>query len=83
MDALLFTLNEVMAERHISIPKPFAAGDIGEWFQRFEICCKANSWNDATKAVKLPTLLEGEALAVWLELSEGEQEEYKTAKKLL
>ena len=29
---------------------------------RVEICCKG--WNDATKVLKLPTLLEGEALAV-------------------
>lgn len=72
-----------MAERHVSIPKPFSTGDITEWFQRFEICCRANSWNDEAKAVKLPTVLEGEALAVWLELSEEEQGDYKTAKKLL
>ena len=72
-----------MAERHVSIPKPFSTGDITEWFQRFEICCRANGWNDEAKAVKLPTLLEGEAIAVWLELSEEEQAEYKTAKKLL
>ena len=62
-----------MAERHVSIPKPFSTGDITEWFQRFEICCRANGWNNEAKAVKLPTLLEGEAIAVWLELSEEEQ----------
>lgn len=70
-----------MTERHISIPKPFGSGDANEWFLRYEICCKANGWNDATKALKLPTLLEGEALAVWLELSEEQQECYATAKK--
>ena len=32
------------------------------------------------KALKLPTLLEGEALAVWMELSEAEKEDYKSAK---
>ena len=48
-----------MAERYVSIPKPFFTGDITEWFQRFEICCKANGWSNETKAVKLPTLLEG------------------------
>ena len=72
-----------MAERHVSIPKPFAGGDIGEWLQRFEICSKANSWTDATKALKLPTLLEGEALAVWLEMSEEEQASYNSAEKKL
>ena len=33
------------------------------------------------QAVKLPTFLEGEALAIWLELSEEAQKDYKTAKK--
>ena len=70
-----------MAEKHIAIPKPFSHGDVREWFQRFEICCKANAWDDAKKALKLPTLLEGEALAVWLELSEAEQADYKIAKE--
>ena len=46
------------------------SGDVNEWFKRFEICCKANGWTNATSALKLPTLLEGEALAIWLELSE-------------
>ena len=60
------------ANRHISIPNPFSEGNICEWFLRFEISCWANGWNDKAKALKLPTLLEGEALAVWLELSEEE-----------
>ena len=66
---------------HISLPKPFNSGDANEWFKRFEICCKANGWDDAKKSLKLPTLLEGEALAVWLELTEEQQETYATAKK--
>ena len=47
-----------MADRHVSVPKPFASGDTTDWFQRFDICSKANGWNDAKKAVKMPTLLE-------------------------
>ena len=50
-----------MAERHISLPKPFSGGDVKDWFQRFEICARANGWEAATKATRLPTLLEGEA----------------------
>lgn len=68
-------------QRHISLPKTFANGDISEWFKRFEICCAANEWNNASKALKLPTLLEGEALAVWLELSKDERANYEDAKK--
>ena len=72
-----------MADRHISIPRPFATGDPIEWFQKFEICSKANSWDAAKMAIKLPALLEGEALAIWLELSDEEQGTYDTAKENL
>ena len=70
-----------MADRHISLPKPFSSGDVKEWFQRFEICARVNGWEAATKAIKLPTLLEGEALAIWLELTQEQQEDYRAAKK--
>jgi len=73
-----------MAEQcHISVPKPFSSGDVSEWLRRFEICSKANKWNEETQALKLPTLLEGEALAVWLELSEDEQSSMETIKRKL
>lgn len=72
-----------MAERHVSVPRPFSNGDVGEWFQRFEICCRANGWDNAQKALKLPTLLEGEALAIWLEMTEEQQGDIKTAKETL
>lgn len=58
---------------HISVPNPFSTGNASEWFKKFDICCKANKWNEETSAAKLPTLLEGEALAIWLDLSEEEQ----------
>lgn len=50
--------------RHIGVPKPFASGDVSEWCQQFEICSKANDWDNAMMALKLPMLLEGEALCV-------------------
>ena len=62
--------------KHISVPRPFGSGNVVEWLHRFNICAKANGWNDATKAVKLPTLLEGEALAVWLDLTEEQQTDH-------
>ena len=62
-----------MASKHISLPSSFAAGDPTEWFMWFEIHCNANEWSDVLKARKLPTLLEGEALAVWMELSVAEE----------
>ena len=72
-----------MAERHISVPKPLATGDPVEWFTKFEICFRANEWNDDKKIKKLPTLLEGEALALWLELSDEDQADYAKAKKAI
>ena len=72
-----------MAAGHVSIPKSFCEGDAREWFQRFEICAAANQWDDAKKALKLPTLLEGEALAIWLELSTEQKADYGVAKEQL
>ena len=76
-------VRRMSTSKHISLPKTFSSGDVDEWFSRFEICCKANEWNGATKAAKLPTLLEGEALAVWFELSEEDKEDYSKAKKTI
>ena len=67
--------------RHISLPSFFATGDANLWFNRFEICSRANEWNAATQALKLPTLLEGKALAIWLELDDDDQKDYVKAKK--
>ena len=48
--------SKLMANKHISLPSAFAAGD------PTEICCRANEWSDAVKALKLSTLLESEPL---------------------
>ena len=72
-----------MAERHISLTKPFSSGDVEDWFQRFDICARANGWEAGAKAKKLPTLLEGEALAVWLGLTSEQQDDYAATKKAM
>ena len=73
-----------MVERHFNVPKPFANGDANEWFERFNICSRANGWDDARKALKLPTLLEGEeALAIWLELDGDTQNSYEDSEKAI
>jgi len=41
----------------------------------------ASDWNAATKATKLSMLLQREVLAVWLELTEEDKENYSTTKK--
>ena len=66
-------MTQPVSSKHISLPSIFSSENIIEWFTCFEICSKANEWNEVTQALKLPTLLEGEALASWLELSEEEQ----------
>ena len=42
-----------------------------------------NDWDDTVKARKMPTLLEGETLAVYLDLSEDEKKDYKVARQKL
>ena len=71
------------APSHCSVPKLFSSGDAAEWLQRFELCSAANGWKEETMAVKLPTLLEGDALAVWLDLNEDENKTYDVVKKRL
>ena len=71
------------APSHCNVPKPFSSGDAAEWLQRFKLCSTANGWMEETKVVKLPTLLEGEALAVWLDLNADERKTYDVAKKRL
>ena len=71
------------ASNHVSLPKPFQSGNISEWFTRFDICCDANEWDNDKRAIKLPTLLEGEALAVWLDLSAEEKKSYAKVKETL
>ena len=67
--------------------KVFGLGKASEWSKCFEICCDDNGWeNDKMYIVilKLPTFLEGEALALWLELMVDEQKDYAmTEKKLI
>ena len=45
------------------------------------MCCTANDWGDEMKAKKLPTLLEGEAIAICFELTTAEQQLYSSAKE--
>ena len=72
-----------MAERCVSLPRPFSCGDVKDWFQQFDIYVRANGWDVETKAKKLPTLLEGEALVVWLELTSEQQVNYDETRKLM
>ena len=39
-----------------------------------------NKWNDDLKVKKVPTLLDSEALAIWLEMTEAEKASYKESK---
>ncbi|KAI6660032.1 polyprotein [Oopsacas minuta] len=72
-----------MAERFVSIPRVFASGDIEEWLQRYEICALANGLKEEDKALRIPTLLEKEALAVYLELSTEERKDYRHVRDTL
>lgn len=67
---------------HISLSNTFTSGDVSEWFKCFKICCVANQLDNATKAVKLLMLPEGEPLAIWLGLSKDKQKDYTELKKV-
>ena len=36
--------------KQISLPSPFSHGNAVKWFQRFEICCNVNEWNDGMRS---------------------------------
>ena len=69
-----------LCPHHLCCDRPLAEGDPTDWFLKYEICCVSNDWGDEVKAKKLPTLLEGEPLAIWLELSEEQRGSYETVK---
>ena len=46
-----------MVERHVSVLRAFSSGDVCEWLQGFEICSRANKWENADQALKLTTNL--------------------------
>ena len=53
------------------------------WLERFEICAAANEWDKKTRALKLPTLLEKEALVAWLSIPEETRKDYEEVKQSL
>ena len=61
------------AEHYASLPRCFTSGDAPEWFKNFDVSCKGNKWDEAAQALKLPILLEGKGLAIWLEFTEEHQ----------
>ena len=64
-------------------PKTLHHGDTDECFKHFEICSKANKREDAAKALKPQTLLEGEVVTIWLELSKEVQGRYEDTKEVI
>ena len=72
-----------MAERFISVPRIFGSGDIEEWLQRYEICAAANGWKEEEKALRLPTLLDKEAFAVYMEFHEELKKDFRGIKEAL
>jgi len=66
---------------HVSLLKTFDTGNASKWLQCFEICSHANGWDNDKIALILLTLLEGELLAIWLELTGDEQKDYAAMSK--
>ena len=43
------------------LPETFGEGNFSLWLQQFQHCALANSWDEATRLVKLPAFLQGPA----------------------
>ena len=54
----------------LALPEHLQDEDASSWFKRFEVCAAANSWDDAKKLLRLPTLLKGRAWAIFDSLGE-------------
>jgi len=72
-----------MAGLGIALPEPLHGEDIKSWFKRFEVCAAANEWDDAKKLLHTPTLLKGQAWAVFESFSEAETDTYQHLKAAL
>ena len=70
-------------QRHISLPNCFSQGNFADWLECFEICAAANAWQEDTMVLKLPTLLEGEALVEWLGIPVKTRADYIATKQAL
>uniref|UniRef100_A0A5S6QDX7 J domain-containing protein n=1 Tax=Trichuris muris TaxID=70415 RepID=A0A5S6QDX7_TRIMR len=68
---------------NVSLPRQFENGDFLEWATRFELCSRSNGWTDSVMAMKLPTLLEGEAYIVYQGLPEEVLNSYVQLKEAL
>lgn len=62
--------------KHVSVPRTFSAGNFREWLVRFNICAQSNGWDDGVLHNKIATFLDGEALAVYLELTDAERQKF-------
>ena len=62
--------------RQLCLPEAFADGDIAIWIRRFDICAAANRWGDDDKLLRLPTLLQGRAFAVYERLAADQKDTY-------
>ena len=57
--------------------------DVREWFERYELNARAQFWTEITKAVRLPTHLEGKALLFWKSQAGDIKDNYAAMKTFL
>ncbi|KFD63101.1 hypothetical protein M514_24688 [Trichuris suis] len=73
----------VPAAINVSLPRQFGNGDFIEWASRFELCSRSNGWNDTVMAMKLPTLLEGDAYTIYQSLPGDVLSSYQALKQAM
>ena len=67
----------------IVLPEPLQDDNAKSWFNRYEACCTANGWNQATRLARLPTLLRGRAWAIFEMLTAEQTDTYAHLREAL
>ncbi|KFD50523.1 hypothetical protein M514_08591 [Trichuris suis] len=73
----------VPAALNVSLPRQFDNGDFIEWASRCELCSRSDGWNDTVMAMKLPTLLEGDAYTIYQSLPQDVLSSYHALKQVM
>ena len=70
-------LRQALAQQQpigVALPNKFDDGDIVSWLDSFDVCARANNWNNDARLRRLPTLLVGRAFAIFQRLPNNQKD---------
>ena len=67
----------------LALAEPLHDEDARSWFKRYKVCVATNGWNDQKELLRLPTLLKGQAWAIYDSLGDDEKDTYQHLKEAL